>query len=197
MNESKRKKVYAKCKGHCAYCGRPITLEEMTADHVVPKAAGGSNKISNLLPCCRECNSSKANSSLSQYRTEVNIKWKEMRSPVTRNPIFYFERNNNHKRSKIMKENDWNSKKESCQKASDDLAETLKAVVENRLGVKFNNVDVHYTSKNNMQVTLYFSGINLSKITIAAIMELKGDIKAQGYWINSESSDSLSLSWKW
>lgn len=96
-----------------------------------------------------------------------------------------------------MKENDWNSKKESCQKASDDLAETLKAVVENRLGVKFNNVDVHYTSKNNMQVTLYFSGINLSKITIAAIMELKGDIKAQGYWINSESSDSLSLSWKW
>lgn len=74
MNESKRKKVYAKCKGHCAYCGRPITLEEMTADHVVPKAAGGSNKISNLLPCCRECNSSKANSSLSQYRAEVNIK---------------------------------------------------------------------------------------------------------------------------
>lgn len=169
----------------------------MTADHVVPKAAGGLNKISNLLPCCRECNSSKANSSLSQYRAEVNMKWKGMRSPVTHNPIFYFERNNNHKRSKIMKENDWNSKKESCQKASDDLAETLKTVVENRLGVKFNNVDVHYTSKNNMQVTLYFSGINLSKITIAAIMELKGDIKAQGYWINSESSDSLSLSWKW
>ncbi len=42
--------------GHiCAYCGRPAT----TADHVIPKAAGGLDVLDNLVAACHECNSRK------------------------------------------------------------------------------------------------------------------------------------------
>jgi len=42
--------------GHtCRYCGRPAT----TADHVIPKAKGGTDEMSNLVAACRSCNSGK------------------------------------------------------------------------------------------------------------------------------------------
>jgi 5-methylcytosine-specific restriction endonuclease McrA len=39
----------------CAYCGRRAT----TADHVVPKARGGTDDMSNLVAACRSCNGRK------------------------------------------------------------------------------------------------------------------------------------------
>ena len=40
MNKSDREKVYDKYSGHCAYCGKPITLQSMQVDHIIPKARG-------------------------------------------------------------------------------------------------------------------------------------------------------------
>ncbi len=42
----------------CAYCGRPY--EGM--DHIVPIANGGGTTLTNVLPCCRECNEKKGES---------------------------------------------------------------------------------------------------------------------------------------
>ena len=39
----------------CHYCGAPAT----TVDHVIPKAKGGTDAMSNLVPACARCNSSK------------------------------------------------------------------------------------------------------------------------------------------
>jgi 5-methylcytosine-specific restriction endonuclease McrA len=43
-------------EGKCAKCG---ATEDITADHIVPLALGGSNTIDNIQPLCRSCNSRK------------------------------------------------------------------------------------------------------------------------------------------
>ena len=51
--------------GQCAYCGDiPV---RMSRDHVRPLTRGGLNMMSNLLPACRACNSSKHNRLLSEW----------------------------------------------------------------------------------------------------------------------------------
>ena len=41
----------------CAYCGKPGPLAQ---DHVVPVCSGGGYTISNIVPACKWCNTSKA-----------------------------------------------------------------------------------------------------------------------------------------
>lgn len=43
--------------GDCAYCFGPAD----SWDHVVPMSRGGPNDVSNLVPCCRDCNHDKRN----------------------------------------------------------------------------------------------------------------------------------------
>lgn len=47
----------------CVYCGDPAD----TLDHVVPLTRGGEHSISNLVPACRPCNSSKHDKLLSEW----------------------------------------------------------------------------------------------------------------------------------
>ena len=51
-----RKSIYEKYDGHCAYCGKEITVKDMQRDHFIPKYAGGTDDISNMMPSCRNCN---------------------------------------------------------------------------------------------------------------------------------------------
>lgn len=41
----------------CAYCGR--RGGRLTRDHVVPRSRGGTDRIANIVPACRSCNSKK------------------------------------------------------------------------------------------------------------------------------------------
>lgn len=41
----------------CFYCPEPAT----TKDHIVPLSRGGKNTLSNKVPCCKLCNSTKGN----------------------------------------------------------------------------------------------------------------------------------------
>lgn len=50
-----RARVLARDHGVCGYCGAPAT----TVDHVVAKANGGTDDPSNLIACCKPCNSTK------------------------------------------------------------------------------------------------------------------------------------------
>ncbi|MBR1609540.1 MAG: HNH endonuclease [Kiritimatiellae bacterium] len=45
--------------GICHYCGRKVPASELTMDHVVPVARGGTSTPGNVVPCCRACNASK------------------------------------------------------------------------------------------------------------------------------------------
>lgn len=44
----------------CTYCGGMAN----TADHVIPVSKGGTNEITNLVPACHDCNSTRQNRDL-------------------------------------------------------------------------------------------------------------------------------------
>ena len=61
-----RAEVFA-LKGHdCVYCG----VKADTIDHVVALARGGTDDMSNLVPACKSCNSSKQAKPLQQWMAE-------------------------------------------------------------------------------------------------------------------------------
>ena len=51
--------------GGCAYCPRTTRLH---IDHVVPLVRGGKHDISNIVPACESCNTSKGARLLSDWR---------------------------------------------------------------------------------------------------------------------------------
>ena len=63
-----RQKVYEKYNGHCAYCGKVITIKDMQVDHILPKRLGGTDDIDNLNSSCRLCNHYKRANSIESFR---------------------------------------------------------------------------------------------------------------------------------
>ena len=53
-------------KYHCCYCGVKLGAKA-TKDHVIPLAKGGEFVKSNILPCCKSCNSSKKDRPMEQW----------------------------------------------------------------------------------------------------------------------------------
>lgn len=54
----------------CTYCGN----EANEVDHVVPKAAGGTDEDTNLVSSCKQCNGSKQDKQLTRMNY-VNRSW--------------------------------------------------------------------------------------------------------------------------
>ncbi len=53
----------------CAYCGRK-DAKRYEMDHIVPKSAGGSDRVANLVVSCHDCNARKGNLSVEEYLAE-------------------------------------------------------------------------------------------------------------------------------
>jgi 5-methylcytosine-specific restriction endonuclease McrA len=51
-----RKKIST---GICHYCGKKFNPVDLTMDHKIPLARGGTSEKSNLVPACKECNNRK------------------------------------------------------------------------------------------------------------------------------------------
>ena len=47
-------------RGICHYCGRKVDACEITMDHVVPLSRGGKSVKSNIVACCKDCNTKKS-----------------------------------------------------------------------------------------------------------------------------------------
>jgi hypothetical protein len=67
-NINRRKYIYGKFGGHCAYCGKEISIKDMQVDHMHPKRSNGANGLENLMPSCRRCNHYKRANTLASFR---------------------------------------------------------------------------------------------------------------------------------
>ena len=59
--------LYGRQEGICAGCRVMFPFRNMTVDHIVPQAKGGSNHIANLQLLCGACNSKKGTRSQEQF----------------------------------------------------------------------------------------------------------------------------------
>lgn len=55
-------------KMRCVYCKERITRSNATADHLVPRAAGGKTTRKNIKAACQPCNSAKGSMSEGLFR---------------------------------------------------------------------------------------------------------------------------------
>jgi 5-methylcytosine-specific restriction endonuclease McrA len=53
--------IFARDRWTCQYCGSKGGTEELTRDHVVPRAQGGKSCWENVVTACKPCNHKKAN----------------------------------------------------------------------------------------------------------------------------------------
>ncbi|HEY6268983.1 MAG TPA: HNH endonuclease [Candidatus Acidoferrum sp.] len=58
--QPRRHAIHAREGGHCFYFLRRLITQRRCLDHVVPRASLGSNSYRNLVSCCLDCNSLKA-----------------------------------------------------------------------------------------------------------------------------------------
>ncbi len=56
-----KKEILAKTGGICACCGKQLTIDTMTIEHVIPISRGGLDGFSNTIPLCYDCNQLKKN----------------------------------------------------------------------------------------------------------------------------------------
>ena len=54
-----RRSIYLRDRYRCQYCGVQFPTQELTYDHVIPRAKGGQTVWTNILTCCVKCNSDK------------------------------------------------------------------------------------------------------------------------------------------
>lgn len=66
-----RLNIYTRDSFRCQYCGETAPTEELTFDHVVPRAQGGKTVWNNIVTCCQPCNRRKDNRTPQQARMKL------------------------------------------------------------------------------------------------------------------------------
>ena len=66
-----RRTIYRRDGNRCQYCGCRPGTEELTIDHVLPRAQGGITSWENCVLACVECNSRKANRTPEQAKMKL------------------------------------------------------------------------------------------------------------------------------
>jgi len=78
----------------CAYCGE---TENLTLDHITPRSKGGSDRVTNVLCACKECNTSKSHQMWSDwylnqtfFTTERLTKIVEWQKKIADNELYVY-----------------------------------------------------------------------------------------------------------
>lgn len=65
--------------GECYYCGRIFKPSELTMDHKIPLARGGTSEKINIVPACKDCNNRK--------KYMLPTEWEEYMDSIKNNKI--------------------------------------------------------------------------------------------------------------
>lgn len=57
---TRRERILKRDGYRCVYCSAAPPADELTLDHVEPRAKGGDQSDGNVVACCKECNTLKA-----------------------------------------------------------------------------------------------------------------------------------------
>lgn len=57
----------------CCYCGKKLTIETITLDHIIPQSNQGAFNVSNLTVSCTECNNKRGNQPFFEYCQQFNF----------------------------------------------------------------------------------------------------------------------------
>ena len=71
MTKKMRERIYTKYNGHCAYCGKEISIKDMQVDHIIPRYHKGEDNEENLNPACRACNFYKSTWTMETFRENI------------------------------------------------------------------------------------------------------------------------------
>ena len=74
-----RNYIFESWNWECAYCGKKLTSDTATIDHILPKHKGGHNIRSNMACCCSNCNRAKGSSLVENWYTETNMNYTKER----------------------------------------------------------------------------------------------------------------------
>lgn len=58
----------------CLYCGQTFSASELTRDHVIPRAQGGSDEWENVVSACKACNQRKSDYSLAEAERKLGMR---------------------------------------------------------------------------------------------------------------------------
>jgi len=61
-------------RGICYYCEKKFLPAELTMEHILPIARGGTSSKKNCVPCCKDCNSKKG------AKTKVELALEELKA---------------------------------------------------------------------------------------------------------------------
>jgi len=78
-NTMKRARIYIRDRYRCQYCGDHRHAKDLTLDHILPKAQGGSTTPQNLATACVRCNQRKGNRTPDQARMPLLTSQKLLR----------------------------------------------------------------------------------------------------------------------
>ena len=61
FNPLEKESILERSDYKCAHCGKTLTIDNMTVEHVFPIARGGDHSEFNLVALCHYCNEVKSN----------------------------------------------------------------------------------------------------------------------------------------
>lgn len=70
FNAVNKRNILIRDDFQCQYCGKALTLNTMTIDHVIPKCRGGAHHLENVVAACKSCNNKKSDKILSQFEKD-------------------------------------------------------------------------------------------------------------------------------